>query len=890
MTKTHPFGRALLLTATMFAAATVLAEPLQGNAKSHRNHLLGENETRGAIDLADAKNVLADIGLSTQLLASDPVFDDRFGYSVAVDGNTAVVGAYLKDSGVLAEAGAVYVYLRSGNGWAQQAKLVPDDPLADATFGRSVAISSDRVIVGASAADNGAHLAAGAAYIFKRSGTNWSQEAKLMGSLTTANDRMGWSVAIDGDTAAVGAPSDDVGAVSNAGAVYVFTRSGVAWSQQGRLVASDPQDSDELGTSVDLSGNTVVSGAEGVDTVAESNVDSGAVYVFGRSANIWTQSSRLRSPVPAQGNYFGRSVSIDGGTISVGEPLKNGGAGAVQVFFGSGVSWPHQSELLPTDAASSDLFGHSVSVVGDHVLVGAYSEELNSGPMNRGAAYMFKRTGVAWAQLDKYFASDASSEDRFGFGVALTSSAGVIGAPFDEVLFEANYVKGGSAYVFNRGSPTTTTLVANPTTLSFGQQISLTAQVVGGTPTGNVEFRNGASVLAVAAVNGSGIASTNLSLAVGNYQIAAYYLGDANHVPSDSAATAVTVNAAATTTALSLSAGTNPSVYGQSVSFRAAVAVTPPGVGPANGNVEFRDGGALVATRALIAGEATFTTNTLAHNTGTAHPITATYVGNSNYATSTIGPLNHVVNRAAPTNTLTSSLNPSLSGQQINITATIAGGIPSCTVDFFADDLGDGAARFPIGFIGVSGNTATIAWTPPAVGQYAITADCGSDANQFSANGSGLTQVVNLAADIAVTKTNGVHSLEDGAPTTYTITVTNNGPEDITGLRVVDDVNTVTFDDSVNETSWTCSVVGTGDCSSSAATGDLALAGTPLLLDLINGDVATITLTTRVRAGQEGPVANTASVVIPVGWGDAVPANNSATDNDISGLFADGFE
>ncbi len=894
MTKTNPFGRALLLTASMFAAATVLAEPLQrslGLARSVSAPMTAAKTQRPISE----KSIFADVTESQRLVASVPGAFDEFGRAVATDGNTLAVGAWGNDEGAadpendpISGDGAVSVFLRTGATWAQQQRILPSGLDKYDEFGWSVALSGDTLVVGSPGEDTligGSE--SGSVYVFTRSAGVWTEQQKLLGSNVGVNSRFGYAVAVEGDTLIASAPRENVDGVSRAGSVYVFTRSGSTWTQQARLKVAGAVADDILGTSVDLSGNYAVIGAEAADT--PTGADAGAAYVFLRSGVNWTFQLRLLSPAPVIGGEFGRSVAIDGGTIAVSDHARDNATGRVVVFTGATTVWPVQQTLAASGGQPVDFFGHAVALRGDVLFIGAYQADLNTN-VDRGAAYSFLRTSNVWAQVDKFFASDASTTggtERFGFGVALSPSVAVAGAPLDEngALSDA-----GAAYVFNRGSETTTALFANPTTMSYGQQITLTAQVTGGTPTGSVEFRNGVNVLATAPVNGSGIASSTLTLGVGSYSITARYLGDIAHVASTSPATAVTVNLAATTTALSLSAGSNPSVYGQSVSFRAAVAVTPPGVGPATGNVEFRDNGVLVATRALIAGEATFTTNTLTHNTGTAHPITATYLGNSNYGTSTIGPLNHVVNRAAPTNALTSSQNPSLSGQQVTITATITGGIPICFMDFFADDLGNADPRVLIGSNAVSGNTASVPWTPLAAGQYAITADCGSDPNQFSANASGLTQIVNLAAEIAVTKSNGVNSVEEGVPTTYTITVTNNGPENITGLRVVDDVNTVTFDDSVNETSWTCAVAGASVCSASAGVGDLALAGTPLLLDLTAGDVATITLTTRVRAGQEGPVSNTASVVIPAGWGDAVPANNTATDTDTSGLFADGFE
>ena len=172
-------------------------------------------------------------------------------------------------------AGAAYVFTRSGTSWSQQAKIQASDIAAYDNFGISVAIDGDTVVVGAYFEDTGG-TSAGAAYVFTRSGTTWSQQAKIQASDVQLGDLTGHSVAIDGDTMVVGAYKEDTGA-SDAGAAYVFTRSGTTWTQAKKLVASDAQASDEFGFSVDISNNTVVAGTYKEDTGGDS---AGAAYTF----------------------------------------------------------------------------------------------------------------------------------------------------------------------------------------------------------------------------------------------------------------------------------------------------------------------------------------------------------------------------------------------------------------------------------------------------------------------------------------------------------------------------------------------------------------------------------------------------------------------------------
>ncbi|MBL0028931.1 MAG: Ig-like domain repeat protein [Rhodanobacteraceae bacterium] len=818
-----------------------------------------------------AKAVLADINESAKLVASNPAALDHFGYRVAIDGNTAVVGAFEKD-GANVDVGAAYVYLRTGNSWALQAQLTTPTTVEGAAFGRDVAVSGDTIAVGAPFDDH-TQAGSGAVYIFTRSGSVWTQRAKL-GANATSGDRFGWSVALEGSTLAIGAPADETASFNNAGAAYVFTGSDATWTQQGSaLAASDAQDSDLLGVSIAVSGDNLIVGAEGVDTVAETNVDSGAAYVFTRAANIWTQRTRLRAASPAENNLFGRSVAIDGSTVIVGEPGRLSNTGAAHVFVGSGASWNLQQLLTASDAATGDVFGQDVAIRGDLALVGAYEEEASSGPLNRGAIYVWRRSGGAWTQPDKFLASDATTGDRFGFGLALTPSAAIAGAPNDA---NGSFSEAGSAYVFHLGTPTTTIQILNPVPATFGGILGLSAQVTGGTPTGNVEFRNGATVLASVALNGSGVAATTITPNAGAYSVTAFYLGDGTHLSSNSSATAFTV--AKATTSLSLGSNNSPSTYGQNVTFTATVSTTAPGASPVTGSVEFRDNGVLLATVPLSSGTASHTTNALPHNTGIAHPITASFIANTNYTASTGSTINHVVNKAVPTLTLVSNPNPSLFGQSVAITGTLSGGLaPTGTVTFF-----DGITL--MGSNNVVAGVATRNTSALALGAHSLQATYAGDDNHDSANTSAPT-VHNVlpSADVSVTKTNGTSFVQSGLDTTYTIVVNNPaGGADTDGLLVNDTLNPAQFD--VPNADWSCAPAGI--CTPESGTGNLA----NLPLDLPAGSSVTITVTVPVLPEAESGVSNTVSLTMPVDVGDPNPSNNTATDSDGSGLFNDGFE
>ena len=209
-----------------------------------------------------------------KLTASDAAAFDFFGESVSISGDTALVGAPLDDDAG-SDSGSASVFVRSGTTWTQQAKLTAGDAAALDQFGESVSISGDTAVVGAFG-DDDAGVNSGSAYVFVRSGTTWTQQAKLTASDAAAGDQFGRSVSISGDTALVGAVGDD-DAGSDSGSAYVFVRSGTTWTQQSKLTAGDAAAFDFFGFSVSISGDTVLVGAQGDD---DAGTASGSAYIF----------------------------------------------------------------------------------------------------------------------------------------------------------------------------------------------------------------------------------------------------------------------------------------------------------------------------------------------------------------------------------------------------------------------------------------------------------------------------------------------------------------------------------------------------------------------------------------------------------------------------------
>lgn len=375
-----------------------------------------------------------------KLTALDAAAGDQLGRSVSVSGDTIVAGAYQDD----AARGSAYVFTRSGSTWTQQKKLIASDAAASDWFGYSVAVSGDTVIVG-SPRDDDKGNGSGSAYVFTSAG-NWSQKAKLTASDGAEADQLGFSVSVSGDTAVAGAYGDDNGA-TDSGSAYVFTGSGSIWSQQARLIVLDAAAGDQMGISVAISGDTVVVGADQDDNI-NGGSNSGSASVHTRSGSAWTVQTRLTASDAAAVDQFGDSVAISGNTVVVGSSLDDDGgsaSGSAYVFFRSGSTWKQQAKLTASDAAANDFFGTSVSVSGDSVVVGAYSDD-NDGGSNAGSAYVFTRSGSSWSQQEKLTASEGAADDWFGWSVSVSGDTAVVGARSDS---DAGSSSGG-AYVFTR--------------------------------------------------------------------------------------------------------------------------------------------------------------------------------------------------------------------------------------------------------------------------------------------------------------------------------------------------------------------------------------------------------------------------------------------------------
>jgi uncharacterized repeat protein (TIGR01451 family) len=836
----------------------------------------------------------ATISLSTKLtpVGSEAASFDRMGQAVAVSGNTAVVGAHLATESGLNDAGTAYVFLRNGaSSWTRQQKIAHPNPAANDLFGNAVAISGETMAVAAILDDEVSAANAGAVYIFTRNSNTWTLQQRVIASDPSVDGGFGRSIALDGNTLLVGAHR----ANSGKGAAYTFTRSGSVWTQQQRLVSSDGLAGDYFGASVAISGDRLVVGAERADAgVGTQNVvaDTGAAYAFQRSgAGVWSQQTKLIPATFSQDDNFGISVAISGATIAVGQPFLGTGVsdnkGAVIVFNEESGVWNRKATLLASDAAANDFFGRSVSISGDFLLIGAYFDDFiqsSTSIVNGGSSYLFRRNGTTWTEADKLLGNDTIRNDFMGSAVALSGAAMIIGAPFDGA---ASLVEAGTAFVHARDDVTLTNVSVSNATPAFGESISITAVVSPsefdvGTPEGFVQFFSGGlSMGTVQLVGSSNTATLNFTPSLsGNHHITARYNGDSNHLESTSPIRTVTVAQVATSVLLTPPAA-NSVPYGTSLTYTANLSVAG-GAPLPSGTIRFVDGSTNLATVNMVNGVATFSISTLGVGP---HNVSAVYLGDANYQPFTTPADAITVTQAAVSIDLTTSPSPSLEGNPISVVATLSGGVPTgLSVGF--------KMTSPTTVILGSVNTnasgiATINTAGLPAGTYQFEATFFGDINHAAAfDVSGLHSVL-AAANLTITKTNNQRYVQSGTNTTYTIVVTNNGPNPVTGATVIDDID----DDLVTglfepDAPWTCASSGGASCSGgSSGTGDINLS-----VDLPVGGIITIEVDAQSRSDAEPFVSNTASVSLPGTMGDPVTTDNVSTDSDPSGVFGDGFE
>jgi len=445
------------------------------------------------------------------LKASNIDANDFFGYAVGMSGDTLVVGAYHERSNAqgidgdqgdnsASDSGAVYVFVRNGKTWVQEAYLKASNSQQGDAFGYSVAISGDTIVVGAPGEDsaiakvNGYELDdnaanAGAAYVFVRSGMTWAQEAYLKPSNTEESDAFGRAVGIYQNTIVVGAPLEDGvdNAALDSGAAYVFFRNGTGWAESQYLKASNTEAGDEFGSAVAVDVSTVAVSAPKEDSsdtgpgaTEDDNdaPDSGAVYVFIEFDGDWSQQAYLKASNTGSNDLFGEAVAISMDTLVVGASDEDSAAtaidgdgdnddaqscGAAYVFTRSVDTWTQSAYLKASNGRANHDFGASVGIDGDLIVVGAFQDDSPANTVNGiqtnaatstsvGAAFLFERSGATFIQTAYLKASNSGEGDWFGQAVSVSGAAIAVGAYREDsangMRSNNGAAESGAVYVF----------------------------------------------------------------------------------------------------------------------------------------------------------------------------------------------------------------------------------------------------------------------------------------------------------------------------------------------------------------------------------------------------------------------------------------------------------
>ena len=388
--------------------------------------------------LAVSGTAQADWVEQAKLLASDGSAGDYFGRGVSLSGDYAIVGAQLDgDKGT--NSGSAYIFKRDGTSWLEVAKLTASDGAAHDGFGYSASISGNYAIVGSLYDDNENGTDCGSAYVFYFDGANWSEQAKLTASDGAAEDYFGRGVCISGDYAIIGAYGDDDKG-TDSGSAYIFKRNGEIWVEQAKLTASDGVAGDMFGHGgVSISGGYAIVGAEYGDG---NEVDSGSAYIFKRDGESWIEKAKLTASDGAAGDYFGHRVCLRGEYAIVGAGFDDDNgtdSGSAYIFKRDGESWTEQVKLIASDGVAGDRFGYTVSIDGDYAIVGAHRDD-----SEMGSASIFKRDGTSWIEVNKLTPSDAAVGDIFGISVAINGNYAIVGATYND----DNGYNSGSAYIF----------------------------------------------------------------------------------------------------------------------------------------------------------------------------------------------------------------------------------------------------------------------------------------------------------------------------------------------------------------------------------------------------------------------------------------------------------
>ena len=325
--------------------------------------------------------------LHEKILPNDPEPEDSFGTAVSVSGDFAIISA-TRDDDRGTDSGSAYIFTKFADSWLQIDKLLASDGEEEDRFGASVSISDDTAVVGARFNDS-PDRNTGSVYIFVRDGLFWNQQAKITPNDVERNDEFGTAVSISGDTLIVSSPNDDDNG-SNSGSAYIFTRAKGVWTQQAKLLPDIGAALDEFGLSVSIIGDTALIGAPMNDQLGSN---SGTAYTFTRSKGIWTQQQHLLPDDGTENIRFGNAVAISDNTALIGAFRSSdfdAGSGAAYYFQNTKGSWIQRAKLVPSDPDRGDLFGNAVAIDDSTAIIGSWwDDHPDQFDTKRGSAYTF---------------------------------------------------------------------------------------------------------------------------------------------------------------------------------------------------------------------------------------------------------------------------------------------------------------------------------------------------------------------------------------------------------------------------------------------------------------------------------------------------------------------
>jgi hypothetical protein len=382
-----------------------------------------------------------------RLLGHDTQPFDGFGLSLASSGSTAIVGAPGASGLGGAGAGAAYVYVRTPSGWIEQAKLVASDAAPMDYFGAAVAIEGDIAAVSASHASPGGVPLAGSVYVFERTGSTWTQTQKLVGVGADIGEGVGWSLALEGDTLVAGAADDHhSGGQFDGGAAYVFVRGPAGWTQQQRVTAGDGEAFDYFGHALALDGDRLAVGAYSDNHAHGAN--GGSVYVFERSGAAWTLAQKLVPADNASNDQFGFSLALEGATLiagAVGDTIQGAfSAGSAYVFERNFAGWTQTQKLDSPTPGEYENFGASLALDGEWLLVGVVAGENATVPL-AGSVQVLQRATQGFGEEFALRTTVVEPGAEFGFSIALEDGIALVGAPGDDLPAGQNL---GSVYTY----------------------------------------------------------------------------------------------------------------------------------------------------------------------------------------------------------------------------------------------------------------------------------------------------------------------------------------------------------------------------------------------------------------------------------------------------------